>query len=84
MLYYTQKLSAISVQSAVGDCETPSAHDHVNQDGVDTCEDCDSSVGTYDIDADPDEGDMDDSPQPSLGDILQAMQKCTASDDDLK
>lgn len=40
----------------VGDCETLSAHDPVNEDGVDTCEDCDPSLGTYYMDADPDEG----------------------------
>lgn len=84
MLYYTKKLSAIPGQSAVGDSETPSAHDPATQIGAVTCGEGDPSEGARDMDADSDNGGMDDSLQPTLGDILQAVQKCTASLDDLK
>lgn len=83
MLYYTQKLSVVASQSAVEDCVSPSAQDSVIPAGAAMFGEDDISAGIHGMAVDPENGGTDDFSQPTLGDILQAVQKCTASVDDL-
>lgn len=74
----------MSGQPAVEDFVFPSDQDIGSTDWADMLEAADISGAMHGMTVNPEDGGNDESFQPTLEDILQAVQKCTASVDDLK